>query len=93
MRFDCGKFAGITPEELLGMNEDRYLQFVSTCDEWKNKEMLRYVRSRIVKDTHIQFGKYKDSPLHHIKNNHESYWNWLLQLSDNDPRLGYLRYV
>ena len=93
MRFDCGKFVGITPEDLLGLNEDGYLQFVSTCDKWKNKDMLQYVRNRIIKDTHMPFGKYKNNTLEYIKNNDEKYWNWLMSLAETDDRLRYLHYV
>jgi hypothetical protein len=94
MRFRFGKFAGITPEELIGLNEDSYLQFVSTCDEWKSSEMLQYIRTTIIKDTMIQFGKYKNQKtLLDIKTGDKPYWNFLMELCKTDQKKKYLRYV
>jgi hypothetical protein len=92
-RFQSGKYIGVCPEEVLGLNGDRYLQWIATLSDYTDQELLDHVRERIVCDTEIQFGKYSGTRLGDLKKANPSYWKWLVNQAERDQRLSYINYV
>lgn len=93
IKFKHGKYAGVCPEEVLGLNDSAYLQWIATLDDYSDKDVLNHVRSRLVRDTEIQFGKHAGTQLRDIKEVHPNYWKWLEQQAGANPRLAYIKYV
>jgi uncharacterized protein (DUF3820 family) len=93
IKFRTGKYAGVCPEEVLGLNDFRYLQWIATLDDYSDKDLLIHVRSRIIGDTETQFGKHAGTQLRDLKENNAGYWKWLERKAEADPKLDYLRYV
>lgn len=93
IKFRSGKFIGVCPEEVLGLNGDAYLQWVASMDDWSDKDVLNHIRKCIIADTEIQFGKFKGTPLCELKANMAFYWKWLIEKMQTDSRLSYLKYV
>jgi uncharacterized protein (DUF3820 family) len=93
IKFRTGKYAGVCPEEVLGLNDNAYLQWVATLDNYSDKDLLNHVRTRLIRDTEIQFGKHAGTQLRDLKEGNTHYWKWLERQAEGNSRLAYLKYV
>jgi uncharacterized protein (DUF3820 family) len=93
IKFRAGKYAGVCPEEVLGLNDSAYLQWIATLDDYSDKDLLNHIRSHLVRDTEIQFGKHRGTQLRDIKEGNAHYWAWLERQAETNSKLRYIRYV
>lgn len=90
IKFRTGKYIGLCPEEVLGLNDSGYLQWIATLDDYSDKDLLNHVRVRIIKDTEMQFGKFLGTRLNEIN---PTYLKWLKTQMQTNTKLAYLKYV
>jgi hypothetical protein len=90
---ELATYAGVCPEEVLGLNDFGHLQWIATLDDYFDKDVLNHVRSRLVRDTEIQFGKHTGTQLRDLMEGNSSYWKWLEQQAETNSRLAYIKYV
>ncbi|GMF35232.1 unnamed protein product [Phytophthora lilii] len=93
IKFRTGKYAGVCPEEVLGLNDDRYLQWIATLDDYSDKDLLSHVRTNLIRDTEIQFGKHAGTQLRDLKEKNAHYWAWLEHQAEVNPKLAYIRSI
>ncbi|KAG7375818.1 hypothetical protein PHYPSEUDO_015190 [Phytophthora pseudosyringae] len=93
IKFRTGKYAGVCPEEVLGLNGDAYLQWIATLDDYSDKDLLNHVRTRLIRDTEIQFGRHAGTQLRDLKQTNRHYWKWLEQQAEGNSRLAYIKFV
>ena len=92
LEFKFGKYKGYTLTQMINESNYSYLQRVACQDDFKQPEIVDYIRKYVIANTRLEFGKFKlEKTLRGLKKEEPKYWNWLLE--KNTGNLDFLKYV
>lgn len=92
MIFKFGKFKGYSLTQMINESNYGYLQWVACQNDFKQPEIVDYIRKHVIANTRLEFGKFKlAKTLRGIKSEEPKYWKWLLE--KNTGNLDFLQYV